>query len=158
MSARRAKFDWVLEAVALAAFVAIIGTIAVSWNSLPPQVPIHFGASGEADRFGDKSGLLVIPLVATFLYGLLTAVSGNTRLVNIPLALDPDAPEVQALILRMVIVLKTVLLVNLFYITWAIVKIGGHSGGLGNLFLPISTAAVFLVLGYYIVQLRRHQK
>ena len=58
----------------------------------------------------------------------------------------------------MVIVLKTVLLVNLWFITGAMLRVAGRGGGLGKLFLPISTAAVLLVLGYYVVKLRRYQK
>ena len=158
MSAARSRFDWVLEALACAIFVAIIGTVAVSWSKLSGAVPIHFNAAGDPDRFGPRSGLLIMPVAATLLYVVLTAASANPRLVNIPLTLDREAPEVQALLLRMVIVLKTVLLVNLWYITWAMVRVAGRGGGLGKLFLPMSTAPVLLVLGYYVVKLRRYQK
>ena len=159
MSADRSRFDWVPEALACAIFVAIIGTaiigtVAVSWSQLSAAVPIHFNAAGDPDRFGPRSGLLIIPVAATLLYVVLTAASANTRLVNIPLTPDRDAPEVQALLLRMVIVLKTVLLVNLWYITGAMLRVAGRGGGLGKLFLPISTAAQFGVpaFGRYFAQ------
>ena len=144
MRAARSRFDWVLEALACAIFVAIIGTVAVSWSKLSAAVPIHFNAAGDPDRFGPRSGLLIIPVAATLLYVVLTAASANTRLVNIPLTLDRDAPEVQALLLRMVIVLKTVLLVNLWYITWAMVRVAGRGGGLGKLFLPMSAPFILI--------------
>ena len=42
--------------------------LAYIWNSLPEEVPVHWNASGEIDRYGSKTELLLIP----FLLPLLT--------------------------------------------------------------------------------------
>jgi uncharacterized membrane protein len=42
------------------------GYLAYKWSSLPSSVPLHWNAAGEADRYGDRSELL-IPLALVLL-------------------------------------------------------------------------------------------
>src|SRR5579862_9293187 len=92
---RRSAFDWILEGLAVAALAIIIGTVAVHWTELPAKVPRHFGISGSPDGWGNKNGMLLLPLITVGLYILLTVTSRHQRLINIPMAIDRDAPEVQ---------------------------------------------------------------
>lgn len=49
--------------------------LAFIWNGLPAEVPVHWNIKGEADRYGSKSQLLLIPILLPLLtYGLLTIV------------------------------------------------------------------------------------
>jgi len=69
------KTDWRIEgpqiAVLLAMFVLAIG----SWTTAPEQIPVHWNAAGEVDRYGGKfEGLLAMPLIATGMYLLLRFV------------------------------------------------------------------------------------
>lgn len=45
--------------------------LAYIWPSLPQSVPMHWNASGEIDRWGDKSETLMIPILMTGLVYLL---------------------------------------------------------------------------------------
>ena len=158
-AAKRTTFDWMLEALACFLFLAIVGIVATNWSNLPATVPIHFNALGNPDRVGGRGMVWLIPLVAAVQFVLLTVVSQNTRLINLPVAVDRSAPEVQALLLRLTLVLKIVFLVTFLYIAWSMVKNAqGHAGGIGMWFLPVSTATIFLALGFYLRKLRRYQK
>lgn len=42
------------------------------WGRIPAQVPMHYNAAGEIDRWGDRSSLLILPVISWLLYGLLT--------------------------------------------------------------------------------------
>jgi uncharacterized membrane protein len=45
---------------------------AVMWPRVPDRVPVHWGLSGQADRWGGKAeGLLLLPVVTLLAYGLL---------------------------------------------------------------------------------------
>ncbi|MDC8000375.1 SdpI family protein [Aequorivita todarodis] len=45
------------------------------WNSLPPEVPLHWNISGEVDRYGSKNELIwLTTLVPIFLYVLFMLV------------------------------------------------------------------------------------
>lgn len=45
--------------------------LAYIWPSLPQRVPMHWNASGEIDRWGDKSETLMIPILMTGLVYVL---------------------------------------------------------------------------------------
>ena len=49
--------------------------LAYVWNSLPEKVPLHWNIEGEIDRYGDKSELILIPLLLPLLiYVLFTII------------------------------------------------------------------------------------
>jgi uncharacterized membrane protein len=151
----RSASDWIQEGFALAALVTIIGTVAAHWTALPAQVPRHFGISGNPDGWGDRNGMLLLPLTAIGLYILITVTSRYQRLINVPMTIDRDAPEVQRLLRSMSITLKMVVLFVIAYIEWTTVNTAlGRSTGLGRLFLPISLIALFIPLGLYLRKLR----
>ena len=45
--------------------------LAYIWNELPEKVPMHWDIKGEVDRFGDKSELLLIPILLPLLIYLI---------------------------------------------------------------------------------------
>lgn len=156
---KRPVFDWVLEAFAVVALAMMCGMLDLHWKDLPAEVPMHFGISGEPDGWGSKSGMLLLPLTAVGLYTLLTLSSRYQRLINIPMAIDRDSPEVQRLLRGLSTTLKVVVLWVLAYLEWAGIETAlGRAAGLGKLFLPIAMLALFSPLGLYLYKLRAHRK
>lgn len=45
--------------------------LAYLWNDLPAKVPMHWNIKGSVDRYGDKSELIIIPIVLPLLIYLL---------------------------------------------------------------------------------------
>jgi uncharacterized membrane protein len=158
MAPRRSTLDWILEAISAATLLAIFGIVAADWAELPAQVPLHFGLSGNPDRWGNKSGILLLPLTAAGLYAGLTMASRYQRFINIPFVIDRNAPAVQSLLLGMSITLKTILLlINLFLVRSVVRTAMGRSDGLGKQFLFAELVPTFLLLGFYLVKLRRYR-
>lgn len=63
------KTTWRVEAPQWALIAAMFGGAAVVWSSAPDMLPVHWGLSGEPDRWGGKvEALLGMPLVALGLY------------------------------------------------------------------------------------------
>ncbi len=63
---------WKTELPQLTLIAAMFVLAAASWSSAPDQIPVHWGLSGEPDRYGGKfEGLLLLPLVALGIYLLL---------------------------------------------------------------------------------------
>ena len=51
---------------------AMFGLAAITWPSAPDQIPVHWNAAGQVDRYGTRpEGLLLLPVVALAIYGLL---------------------------------------------------------------------------------------
>ena len=159
MAGKRSTLDWLCEAIAIAALAGMIGLTAANLANLPDQMPVHFGASGKPDGWGSKNTLWVLTLVNVGLYIVMTLASRYQRLINLPMRVDRDAPEVQQLLRTMAIVLKAGLMVLLLYLDWAMVNTGlGQTDGLGPEFLPVFLAATFLPLIWFLAKLRKFQK
>jgi uncharacterized membrane protein len=45
--------------------------LAYVWNQLPTEVPLHWNIKGEVDRYGDKSELVLIPILTSLLIYLI---------------------------------------------------------------------------------------
>lgn len=52
-------YETLIVAITLAPFI----WLAAIWNILPDQVPLHFNASGEPDRYGSKKELIFVLLL-----------------------------------------------------------------------------------------------
>jgi len=69
-------------AVALLPFVYLT----YIWNELPKQVPMHWNASGEIDRWGDKNELLVMIFMLTgityFVFLIIPYIDPKQKLQN----------------------------------------------------------------------------
>lgn len=48
--------------------------LAYVWNQLPEQVPLHYNIKGEVDRYGDKSELILIPIMTSLLIYVIFSV------------------------------------------------------------------------------------
>ncbi|MDO7847230.1 DUF1648 domain-containing protein [Hymenobacter sp. M29] len=79
---QRPKIEVPLLPADKAAEIAAWGALAVLWAltiwyliRLPDTIPVHFNGAGEPDRYGEKGSLGVVSLVATALFGAMTAVT-----------------------------------------------------------------------------------
>lgn len=75
--------------LALLADAAIVAWTLVRFTSLPEMIPVHFDASGTADRVGERSSLLWLTLLMVALVILLAWLSARPRLFNLPVELTP---------------------------------------------------------------------
>jgi uncharacterized membrane protein len=66
------KTNWRSELVSLFLLVAMFLLAGVTWSTAPDEIPVHWGIGGEPDRYGGRfEGLLLAPLIALGIYGLL---------------------------------------------------------------------------------------
>lgn len=65
-----------LREILVLLFVCIpLGLLYTSWASIPDTIPVHYGLTGKADRFGSKEILLwLLPVVLVLMYSLLALV------------------------------------------------------------------------------------
>jgi uncharacterized membrane protein len=66
------KFDWRTEWPMWVLLLALFTLAAVSWSVAPDRIPVHWGLSGQPDRWGGRfEGLMMPPLLALGIYLLL---------------------------------------------------------------------------------------
>src|SRR5690625_7494445 len=52
------------------------------WQSLPSEVPAHYNALGEVDRWGSKWEMLILPIIATVLWIGMTILEKYPHVYN----------------------------------------------------------------------------
>lgn len=74
------KKELPLIAVVLLPFIYL----AYIWNELPPKVPVHWGINGEANRYGDKTELLLVlvllPLLTYVSFSIIPKIDPKNKL------------------------------------------------------------------------------
>ncbi|HEY2665083.1 MAG TPA: DUF1648 domain-containing protein [Candidatus Binataceae bacterium] len=65
---------------AILVLAAMYVAAAIAWPNVPDRLPIHWGLSGEVNRYGGKlEGLLLLPSIATLVFLVLVLNSSRER-------------------------------------------------------------------------------
>ncbi|MHC5741499.1 MAG: DUF1648 domain-containing protein [Nostoc sp.] len=68
---------------ALVGLVGLFGIAIHAWSTLPDTIPVHFGFDGQANGWGSKKVLWLLPIVGLAIYGLLTFISRYPKHINL---------------------------------------------------------------------------
>jgi len=82
--------DIIIEALSAICLIYMIVQLIIEYPTLGQSVPTHFGTGGSPDAWGDKSSLLIIPIVAIVLYTGLTVLNKYPHIFNYPIAITED--------------------------------------------------------------------
>ncbi|EGQ26347.1 hypothetical protein HMPREF9372_1627 [Sporosarcina newyorkensis 2681] len=140
----------VFDLLTVALFAAGLAYLLLHWNRLPDQIPAHFGANGEVDRWGSKFELFILPAIALFLWIGLSVLEKYPHLYNY-INLHPDNVEIQyrygVIFMNVMKNLSTLLMA---FIMWQLTDIA--LGRTESLNMPIFIgilAVLFISMGYY---------
>ena len=143
--------DKLMNRLSLLVLVGTVVFLAGYWKQIPAEVPMHY-AAGEIDRWGSRAELLILPVIAWLLYGLLTVVEQFPSAWNTGVKVTAENREqVYALLGHMLSTLKLLVMVMFAWITlWCAL-----ARPLPVWFLPVVLAAVFGNMAYWLVRLFR---
>lgn len=141
-----------LDVITLFILLASVVYMVTSFSALPQQIPTHFNGAGEADGFGSKNLLFILPAIGLLLFFGLTFMRKSPHSFNYPVAItEENAAQKYRLAITMVNVLKYVTTLLFAYLLWNSVRVGlGLSEGLGAWFLPVVLVSVFGTIIYFI--------
>ena|SRR5690349_22164375 len=136
-----------LDSVALIILVLGWWVAISSYPRLPDSIPVHFGVTGDADRWGGRWMIFLTPAIATTIFAvdwfIFTRLSGTSRM-----------PATMLLPLHLLLLELTLLFT---YITWRMTEVAfGRAKGLGLWFLPVVLLAVFSTSAWMIVAGKTH--
>ena len=143
--------DRLLEGLALAGLAVLLALPVAYYAELPDTIPIHFNGKGEADGFGHKSTIWLMPGIGLALFALLTVVNRKSSNFNYPVRITPENAESQyRLGTRMIRMLKVLIMILFAWICWAMIQ-GAQSENpsIGAGFIWIILGGVFGTLGWY---------
>lgn len=124
---------------------------------LPESIPTHFNLKGEADGYGSKSTLWMLPIISGLSYFLLFMITTKMKPwnFNYPTKVtEKNAPVLYALCLQMLVWLNLSIAVLFFIITLEILLKALEIEGLalGWTFIPL-IAFVLLFPFWYIIKM-----
>jgi hypothetical protein len=136
-----------LDSVALIILVLSWWVAISSYPRLPDSIPVHFGVTGDADRWGGRWMIFLTPAIATTIIAvdwfIFTRLSGTSRM-----------PATLLLPLHLLLLELTLLFT---YVTWRMTEVAfGRAKGLGLWFLPVVLLAVFSTSAWMIVAGKTH--
>lgn len=60
------------------------------WNHMPDEIPTHFGWNGQADAYGSKESVILLPVMSILIYLLMIFVERFPELWNVPGHVTPN--------------------------------------------------------------------
>ena len=144
------RTDKVIEFIGWTVLIGVWVLAIVSFSGLPETIPTHFNGAGKADGFGEKINILVLPIIGTILFIVLTGLNKNPHIFNYPITItNADAIGQYSKATRMIRVLKlTIVLVFGLILLRTIQHANGNADGLGIWFLPL-TIGLFIIPTFY---------
>lgn len=140
-------------------FILVIWILTIiSYNKLPDIIPIHYSETGNADSFGGKAHILILPLIASILFVGLTILNKFPHIFNYPTNITKDNILKQYTnATRMIRYLKLIIVVIICFIAFrTIFYANGKIEVFGTWFLPLMIASILITLIYFIVKLTKN--
>ena len=129
------------------------------YPSLPNEIPIHFGLSGQADRWGDKGMIFFMPFLGSFLTFIILFISQHPQTFNYPVKITEENKERQA-VLAQQMTHYLLLVINLLFLSLVSDSIDvalGNIKTLRTLWLYIAIGCLFLIPILYMIIARRRK-
>ena len=142
----------ILNILCLAIMVGSLAWLILYWKKIPDEIPTHFNVYGEADNFGSKKSIIILPIFAWMIYGMISLIECFPGAWNTGVKVTPEnSARVYGILKSMIVILKlfVVLTFTLLMVFSAISK------GLPVWLLPVELVGIF---GTIIVSLIRLYK
>lgn len=137
------------------AALILVGTFVflwLNWGNLPDKIPGHYDAAGAVDRWGDKSELIALPIVAVILFIGITVVEQFPKIWNTGVTVtDQNRGRVYSALKSMIITEK--LLVVAVFSFLSIYQASAKA--LPFLFLPCFFLIMLGSLAFYFLKMRK---
>ena len=150
-------WDKILESIAIMGLLIGIYLAIQAWSNLPTTIPIHFDAAGNADGFGPKGMIWLLPAIGVVMVPAMLFLRRFPWLSNVRFEITEENAAYQyGLIVRLLSLLAcfvSLLFLLLVYDTLTIAF--GGSSLLGWLFMPIFLTGIMgPIIWYFIAALR----
>ncbi len=154
----KSKTDFVLELLTLAILILYWAFVFSSLKDLPDSIPVHFDIHGNANSYGSKYQLLILPSIATLIFVLLLFLNKFPHIFNYPVKItEENAERIYIFATHFIKVLNLLFLTMFYFISFAAIKAAQSEPN--KILIPI-LFIIFggLVLGlliYFIVKIHK---
>jgi uncharacterized membrane protein len=157
LSLERSPLELFLEIIAFLGVLAGIIIIAKYWPSLPEIIPVHFGVDGKANSWGNKSIILMLPLLAFIMDVGAIFLSNYPHTFNYPVRITPENAARQYQLARGLLLGMKIEMIWMFaFMDWQIVQASlGQIQGLSVGFIFAMITVNLVTVGFYFFQANR---
>ncbi|MFK7935909.1 MAG: DUF1648 domain-containing protein [Saprospiraceae bacterium] len=151
--------DKFTDKFSFASLLILLVLPAMAYADLPDQIPIHFNFKGEADNYGSKIMIWLLPVIGTAIYALLNWLSKHPEKYNYPVELHEGNAHFQYQnSVRMMCVMNAVLTMTFAYLVYLTIQMAqGNRTDLGTWTLPILMGLILVPVGYFTWQAYRNR-
>lgn len=150
---RKSWFELMFDGLTLILFIVNLVYLIAVWSSLPAEVPAHYNAAGEVDRWGSKWELVIDPLIASTMWISMTVLEKYPHVYNYPRLTKENVRAQYRNARQMLNVVKNILTLIFAYITWKDLQVSlGHAEAIGPLFVPFFFIILFGPMIFFIIR------
>ena len=149
--------DRILESIAIVALLYGIVLVLQNWSTLPQSIPTHFNAKGEADGWGSKEMIWLLPAINVVVIPMMLWLRRYPWLSNVPWEInEKNALQQYGLIVRLMSLLSTTVALLFLVLLFDTISIaGGGTSLLGWWFMPIFVVGTIApIIWYFVVGIR----
>lgn len=149
------KKQLVAEILCITILIATFAYITINWQSIPEEIPRHYGADGQPDSWGGRNSILLLPFIGLGAYILITVCSFFPKFWNMPVEITAENREGLMIIARdMLGSIKLIMLAAFFMITvW-----NAAAAAIPMWFMPLFLVLLFGSIIYYLIIMFRFNK
>lgn len=153
----RTKSEWIADILGLIFFISSIIFLMIAWSTIPDQVPGHYNAAGEVDRWGSKYELFILPIIGVFLWLMMAIFEKFPHIHNYPARINEANAEAFYITSRkMLNATKNICLILFGLILIQSIRVAlGWTDSLGIWFLPVFLLATILPAIVALIKFRR---
>ncbi len=126
---------------------------ALNYAALPETIPMHFNITGDADAFGPRATILILPVLATLLYIALAVLGRFPHRLNYPWPITPENAREQYTLAVKTLRYVRIILVAVFGLI--AVRIVENIDGPGALMLPLIMGGPLLPVVIFLIKGRK---
>ena len=150
MKIKRGKLDIVLNMLCLIMLISTILFLIINWIKIPDKVPMRYDFTGNIERWGLKSEVIILPVSALILYIFMTIIEKFLQVWNTGVkVIEENKEQVYSILLHLTSTIKFIVVCVFMYLT---VKTA-LGVKLSAWFLPIFLLVIFGDLLYWIWRL-----
>ena len=143
--------DRLVMTVGMVSLVVVVALPVFAWSGLPDRVPIHFGVSGEPDRWANRNMVWFLPVIGLITCFPMAVLTRYPHIYNYPWTItEENAPALYHLSRSMLIWLSAECALLFVYIEWAMLRTStGEMDGMDVLAMPLILLVIFGTMGYF---------
>ena len=151
--------DLLVDRLAWAGLLFILFFTIISYKNLPEIIPMHFDVKGQADGYGSKMTIWIVPAILAGIVACISILNKYPHIFNYLKPITPDNAQKQyGLATRLLRYLKLSIVTIFGFITVSTVStVNTQKAGIGIWVLPVSLIFIFVPIIIYFYEANKKE-